>query len=68
MKELIEAYLKGTEYYLSECEILIVETNGVRNDDIVYLVTVRNESCLNGVDYLHVGNAELLAFMWSKIK
>lgn len=68
MKELIEAYLKGTEHYLSESKILDVECDGIKNDDITYLVTLENTWCWNGVEQIHVTNSELLTFMWSKIK
>ncbi len=68
MKELIEAYLKDTEHYLSESKILDVECDGINNDDVTYLVTLEEPCSWNGVEQLHVGNARLLEFMWSKIK
>lgn len=67
MKELIEAYLKGTEHYLSECKILDVECDGINNDDVTYLVTLENECCWNGVEQIHVRNSKLLEFMWGRI-
>ena len=67
MKELIEAYLKHTEHYLSECKILDVECDGITNNDVTYLVTLENVCCWNGVEQLHVSNYKLLSFMWSRI-
>lgn len=67
MKELIEAYLKGTEHYLSECKILGVECDDITNNDFTYRVTLENVCCWNGVEQLNVSNSELLTFMWGHI-
>lgn len=66
MKELIEAYLKHTNHYLSKCEVEYVSESSEYNN--TYDVHVKNECLACGTEVINISYTELLSFMWSKIK
>lgn len=66
MKTLIAAYLKYSQHYLSDCEIIQVE-HVIKYDDSIFEVKVKNERLHLGFEVIDVYNSDVLVFLFNKL-